>query len=107
MNGVRQRAQAADQRGRGRVQQFVAHAEHPSVARGRQVLPLALANHFLQRHAVAGAAPGGDDDVRVYVATVRAMVCLPGSPRNSPPAASTNSATHGCEWISGLPHSSQ
>ena len=31
----------------------------------------------------------------------------PGSPMNSPPATSTSSATHFCDAISGLPHSSQ
>ena len=34
-------------------------------------------------------------------------ICAPGVPTNSPPAASTSSATHGCDAISGLPHSSQ
>ena len=34
-------------------------------------------------------------------------ICFPGFPTNSPPAASTNSATQACEAISGLPHSSQ
>ena len=36
-----------------------------------------------------------------------ARCCLPGSPTNSPPAASTNSATQSWEQIRGLPHSSQ
>ncbi len=36
-----------------------------------------------------------------------AVVVFPGSPTNSPPAASTSSATQGCEAIIGLPHSSQ
>ena len=40
-------------------------------------------------------------------ATSSADVVLPGSPTNVPPAHSTNSATHGCDAISGLPHSSQ
>ncbi len=40
-------------------------------------------------------------------ATSSAVVVLPGSPTNSPPAASTSSATHGCDAMIGLPHSSQ
>ncbi len=39
--------------------------------------------------------------------TFSAVVCSPGFARNSPPAASTSSATQVCEAIKGLPHSSQ
>ena len=40
-------------------------------------------------------------------ATSSAVIVLPGRLTNSPPAASTNSATHGCEAMIGFPHSSQ
>ena len=40
-------------------------------------------------------------------ATSSAVVVLPGAPMNSPPAASTSSATQGCDAMIGFPHSSQ
>ena len=56
----------------------------------------------------AGAAPCGNDDFGVEPGDVfGARSGRPGSPKNSPPAASTNSATQVWEAISGLPHSSQ
>src|ERR1700687_3876996 len=40
-------------------------------------------------------------------ATSSAEHCAPALPRNSPPAACTNSATHGCDAMMGLPHFSE
>ena len=101
-----QRLQALQQRGRGRVQKFVAYAIHAAGERSGRALPASLGNDFFQRDALARAAPGGNDHLRIELSDLFGRDLLAGMPKNRPPAASTNSATQGCEAIRGLPHSS-
>src|SRR6516225_512481 len=65
MDGSSQRVQAADQGGRGRVQEFVGNAIDTSMLSGVKCAPSALANDFFQRHPVAGSAPGGNENVGI------------------------------------------
>ena len=93
--------QTSNQAGRGGIEQFVADTEYASTQYGWNLAPVALFDDLLQRNAVAGAAPRGDQ----HVGLGRAV--LPGSPMQLPPAAAINSATQGCDAMIGLPHSSQ
>ena len=65
MNGEGQRLQTLNQRGCRRIQKFVANAEDPLVARGCSAMPATFGNDFLQRHAIARAAPGRNDYLRI------------------------------------------
>src|ERR1700744_93603 len=51
-------------RGR-RVEKLIGNAENTMVADGLRLRPSGAGGEFFQRHAVAGSAPGGDDDVWV------------------------------------------
>lgn len=63
MDGGGEGAQAAEERGRGGVKEFVANAIDAALLDRRHVVPGALKDDFFEWNAVAGAAPGGDDDV--------------------------------------------
>ncbi len=62
MQRPRNSTQPIDQIAGWRVQQFVVDTEDATVANRRQILPLALLNDFLQRHAITRSAPGGNHD---------------------------------------------
>ena len=92
----------------GGVEKLIGNAIDAAICNGAQRLPAALLDDTRQRNAVSGAAPGEDRERQDQLAAMSsAVVVLPASPTNSPPAASTSSFTQGCEWMSGLPHSSQ
>src|SRR6476646_8226332 len=57
--------QAAEKRGGRRVEIFVANAVDAAASYGRYVFPVAAAGDLFQRNAVAGSAPGGNDDIRI------------------------------------------
>src|SRR5579871_4535891 len=57
--------QALQQRRRGRVEPGIGNTEHAPLADGVHFAPAALLHDFFQRHAVAGATPGGDDNVGI------------------------------------------
>src|ERR1700739_283034 len=65
MNSGGQGMQACDEGGRWSIEKFVANAVHPAIAHGAKIGPGAIANNFFQGHAVARAAPGRDEHIRV------------------------------------------
>ena len=65
MDGENQRIQALKQRGRGRIEIFVAYAEDATCQGRGGWLPRAAGDDFFQRHAIARAAPCGHDHFRV------------------------------------------
>src|SRR5579871_6781407 len=65
MKGPGDCVQSVRQRARGRVQQLVVDTEDAARFCRGQLLPLSLHNKLLQRHAIAGAAPGGEEGVRL------------------------------------------
>src|SRR5579864_304703 len=60
MNGRGQRPQTECESGRGSVQKFVTNAVNPAGFGSAHLFPAAVTNNFLERNAVARAAPGGD-----------------------------------------------
>src|SRR5271166_5448441 len=65
MNRACESAQSRNQRGRGRIQKFVRDAIHLRIAHRGGVRPASLSGDLREGHAVAGAAPSGDDDFRI------------------------------------------
>src|SRR5215813_10945486 len=65
MNRRSQSTQAADKSWRGGVQVFIANAIYPASFYCRYILPASRMNDLLKRHPVAGAAPGGNQYLRL------------------------------------------
>jgi hypothetical protein len=65
MDGRGQRMQTLNQGWRGGVQKFVSNAVHAVLFRGLHVFPATIADDFLQGNPVAGAAPRGNDHIRI------------------------------------------
>ncbi len=93
---------------RRRVQQLIVDAEHPRSPHRRQIWLQPRCSTIFSNgtrspapHHAASRTSGRT------AATSSAVIVWPGRATNSPPAASTNSATHGCEAMIGFPHSSQ
>ena len=98
----------AEQRGSRRVEVFIPNAVDPGAATQRE-FPASLRSATIFSSGTRSPAPH-QAAIKMsgsMPATSSAEICCPGVPRNSPPAASTSSATQGCDAISGLPHSSQ
>src|SRR5438445_9359021 len=65
MHDPGQRAESIEQRGGGRIEEFVGDTEDASSLHGAQAAPSALGDDALQGHAIASAAPGHDNDLRI------------------------------------------
>src|SRR6266704_1340138 len=63
MNGGGERMQALYQRWRWSVQILVANAIDTAVLHGWSIEPVPRAHNFFQWHAIAGTAPGRDQDI--------------------------------------------
>jgi len=86
------------------IQELIANAVHAALADGSHLGPAAVADNLFERHPIAGSTPGSHQYVGIqFNEFSRRCVAKPGAPANFPPAASTNSATQGCEAMSGLP----
>src|SRR5262245_33164376 len=68
MYGRGQRIQPIQQGTGRRVQEFVVDAIDPALAPGFGLLPAVPGDDLFEWHAIAGAAPGGDDYVRISAA---------------------------------------
>src|ERR1700728_860689 len=58
-------AQPVDERGRGGVEQLIGDAIEAALAHRAQVLPARASGEFLERDAITGAAPCGQDDIGI------------------------------------------
>jgi len=65
VNGRGQSAQTENEIGRGSVQEFVSNAVNAVLFRGWHLFPATIANDFLQRNPVPGAAPRGDNYIGI------------------------------------------
>jgi len=57
--------QTVQQGGGGSVKEFVIHTKDPAGLGGGRVLPAALSNHLFQGNSISGAAPCGNDYLRI------------------------------------------
>src|SRR5271156_6454685 len=66
MDGEGQGIESAEQRGSGGVEVLIPNAVDTRSTSGASSPPVAIGNDFIQRHAVAGSAPGRDQDIRIH-----------------------------------------
>src|SRR5947209_3972844 len=78
MNRMRQRVEAVEESGRGRIQKLIADAEDASTSGGGGLLPTTPGNYFFQGHAVTRATPGGNDHFRIQACNSRCGDLLAG-----------------------------
>src|SRR5262249_33433548 len=67
MHCSRKRVQSLNQRAGRRVQELIIDAIDAAVACGLGSFPAATSDDLFERHAIAGATPGRDDDVRICI----------------------------------------
>ena len=65
VDGSGQGTQAEEQRWGGSVKPLVCNAEDTAIAHSAEIVPATLCDHALKRDAVAGAAPGEDQEIGI------------------------------------------